>query len=53
MASALREGSSALKSNILGWNGLDHLKTVVVTGRVERDPAGNLTIAAKGVFVRK
>jgi hypothetical protein len=38
---------------VIGWNGVDHLKTVVVKGRAERDSAGNLTIAASGVFVRK
>jgi hypothetical protein len=49
----LREGGSALKADVIGWHGVDHLKTVVVTGRAERDSAGNLTIAASGVFVRK
>jgi hypothetical protein len=49
----LREGGSALKADVIGWNGVDHLKTVVVKGRAERDSAGNLTIAASGVFVRK
>ncbi len=49
----LRESGRALQSDLIGWNGLDHLKTVVVQGRAERDAAGNLTIAASGVFVRK
>ncbi|HET6164997.1 MAG TPA: hypothetical protein VFG37_15105 [Planctomycetota bacterium] len=49
----LRQGGSALEADLLGWNGFDHLKTVVVQGRVERDSSGNITIAASGVFVRK
>jgi hypothetical protein len=38
--------------SILGVAGLDHLKTVVVTGKAEKDAHGNLTVAASGVFVR-
>jgi hypothetical protein len=49
----LRQGGSALEADLLGWNGFDHMKTVVVQGRVERDSTGNITIAASGVFVRK
>jgi hypothetical protein len=49
----LRQGGSALEADLLGWNGFDHLRTVVVQGRVERDATGNITIAASGVFVRK
>jgi len=49
----LQLGGSALEADLLGWHGIDHLKTVVVTGRVERDPTGNVTIDASGVFVRK
>jgi len=46
-------GGSALEADLLGWNGFDHMKTVVVQGRVERDSTGNITLAASGVFVRK
>ena len=35
-----------------GFHGLDHLKKVVVRGTAEKDPQGNLTVVAKGVFVR-
>lgn len=49
----LRQGGSALAADLLGWNGFDHMRTVVVQGRVERDSTGNITIAASGVFVRK
>jgi len=34
------------------WN-LKELQTVVVTGKAQRDEAGNLTVLASGVFVRK
>jgi hypothetical protein len=44
---------SALEVDLLGWNRFGHLKTVVVQGCVERGSAGNLSIAASGVFVRK
>jgi hypothetical protein len=49
----LREGGKPIAGDLLGWNGVDHLKTVVVKGKAERDSAGNLTVAASGVFVRK
>jgi hypothetical protein len=52
-AKALQLGGSALEADLLGGNGFDHLRTVVVQGRVERDVPGNITIAASGVFVRK
>jgi hypothetical protein len=33
--------------------GIEELSTVAVRGRVTRDEAGNLTVLAKGVYVRQ
>ena len=34
-----------------GFHGLDHLKTVVVAGRVDKDDAGNVRVLATGLHV--
>jgi len=41
-----------LQGNVLGFAGLDHLKSVVVKGKAEKDSSGNLTVVASGLFVR-
>ncbi len=40
-----------LKANPRGFHGLDHLKTVVVQGRVAKDEAGNVRVLASGIHV--
>ena len=47
-----RDGDRVLKADARGFHGLDHLKTVVVRGRAERDSAGNLTVVATALHVR-
>lgn len=47
-----RDGGKVLRSAPRGFHGLDHLKTVVVAGKAERDDAGNLTVVASRIFVR-
>lgn len=42
-----------LKTNAKELLGVKELSTVVVTGTAERDEAGNLTVLAQGIFVRK
>ena len=44
-----RDGTRPLAASPRGFHGLDHLKTVVVRGVVERDAQGNVTIVASGV----
>ncbi len=41
-----------LDGQLKGVNSIDNLTTVVVTGKVEKDPTGNLTIAANQVYVK-
>lgn len=41
-----------LEGNLQGVNSIDNLSTVVVTGKVEKDESGNLTIAADKVFLK-
>jgi hypothetical protein len=48
-----RDGDKSWPTSVLGFQGLDHLSTVVVRGRAEKDPQGNLTIVATGVFVKR
>lgn len=45
------DGDKPVKSNARGFHGLDYLSTVVVTGRVMRDDAGNVTVKATGLHV--
>ena len=42
-----------LRASARGFHGLDHLKTVVVTGKVARDPAGNVRVLASGLHVQQ
>ncbi|MEO6710479.1 MAG: hypothetical protein ABI054_02235 [Planctomycetota bacterium] len=48
----VREGTEVAKGSVQGWNGLDHLKQVVVRGKLEKDDKGNLTVIANGIFVQ-
>ena len=41
-----------LDGQLKGVNSIDNLSTVVVTGKVEKDPTGNLTIAANQVYLK-
>jgi hypothetical protein len=41
-----------LKATARSFHGLDHLKTVVVTGKVVRDDAGNVRVLATGLHVQ-
>ncbi len=41
-----------LDGNLQGVNSIDNLSTVVVTGKAEKDAAGNLVIAANKVFLK-
>lgn len=41
-----------LEGNLEGVNDLDHLTTVVVTGKAEKDAEGNVTIAANNVYIK-
>ncbi len=45
-------GAAPIKANVKGVSGVDHLTTVVATGKARRDEAGNLTIEAAKVFVK-
>jgi hypothetical protein len=47
-----REGGELVAGNVLGFDGLDHLKNVIVKGKAEKDSSGNLTVVASGIFVR-
>jgi hypothetical protein len=41
-----------LDGNLKGVNSIDNLSTVVVTGKVEKDATGNMTIAASKVYLK-
>ena len=47
-----REAGKIVRSSMKGFHGLDHLKEVVVVGKPEKDAAGNVTVVAKGVYVK-
>jgi hypothetical protein len=49
----IRDASGVLKHGLRGFHGLDHLDTVTVTGTVEKDEAGNMTVVAKNLHVEK
>lgn len=46
-----RDGEQVLPCRLAGFDGLDHLSQVIVTGRVERDSAGNVIVVASGLAV--
>lgn len=47
------EGGSLVKADARGLLNVEELSTVVVQGKAQRDDAGNLTVLAGGVYVRK
>jgi len=49
----VRDALGLIKSDIKGVSGLDHLDTVFVSGALEKDAAGNLTVVARSFYVRK
>lgn len=52
VAVELRDGDKLAMGSAQGWNGLDHLREVVVRGTLKKDDKGNLTVIAKGVYVK-
>lgn len=48
----LRANGQPIQGTVRGFHGIDHLSTVVVRGKAEKDEAGNLTIVASGLRPR-
>lgn len=48
-----RDGARVIAAPAVGAHGLDHLGRVVVKGRAEKDPAGNLIVVASGIYLQK
>lgn len=46
-------GKQAIKSDVKGVNGVDHLVIVTAEGVAQKDKAGNLTVLADKVHVKK
>lgn len=46
-----RDGPDPLPAGARGFHGLDHLSEVVVAGRAELDPRGNVTVVATGLHL--
>lgn len=46
------DAGKVLDGNLQGVNSIDHLSTVVVTGKLQKDEAGNVTIAANKVYLK-
>jgi hypothetical protein len=47
------DNGSLVKADAKGLLGVKELSTIVVTGKAQRDDAGNLTVLATGVYVKK
>lgn len=47
----IRDGDAPLQGTVQFWNGLDHLKQVVVAGRLVKDEKGNASVIASGIYV--
>ena len=47
------EDGSLVKADAKGLLDVKELSTVVIKGKAQRDDAGNLTVLASGVFVKK
>ncbi len=47
-----RSGDLPVRAPVRGFHGIDRLSYVVVTGRVERDEAGNVTVVARSIHRR-
>lgn len=52
VAVELFDGDKLALGSAQGWNGLDHLREVVVRGKLKKDDKGNLTVVAQGVYVK-
>ena len=52
VAIELFDGDKLALGSAQGWNGLDHLREVVVKGKLKKDDKGNLTVVAQGVYVK-
>lgn len=48
----VHDGGALVTGTAQGWNGLDHLKSVVVKGKAKVDAKGNLAVIASGIFVQ-
>ncbi len=48
----VHDGEAIALGSAEGWNGLDHLKKVVVRGKLKKDAKGNLAVVASGIFVQ-
>ncbi len=46
------DGNRPFLTTAKGFNGIEPLKTVYVTGKAEKDDGGNLVVVASGIFVR-
>jgi hypothetical protein len=44
-------GNNVAKTTAQGFHGLDHLKHVVVAGKLMKDDGGNLSVVAKGIYI--
>ncbi len=53
MIKVVDDAGSLLKADARELFKLKELQTVVIRGKAQRDEAGNLTVLADGVFVRK
>lgn len=49
----IRDETGVVKQGLQGFHGLDHLDTVTVTGTLQKDEAGNVTVVAKNLHVQK
>jgi hypothetical protein len=47
----VRDGLDPVRAGARGFHGLDHLSQVVVAGRAELDPQGNVTVVATGLHL--
>jgi hypothetical protein len=52
MVKLLGPDGETLAGTLKGVNSIDNLSTVVVTGKVEKDESGNVTIAANKVYLK-
>ncbi len=48
----LRDGEKPYSVSVQGLRGLEHQKVVVIQGTAHKDEAGNLTIVAKGLWMK-
>ena len=52
MVKFVDENGKSVETDARELLGVKELQTVVVTGKAQRDDAGNLTVLASGLFVR-